>query len=1333
MKFAAGIVVILLLIGSVFFGGLLVSGNMERMVYGEDSQIENYEGIEKETFPESNHIGYKDPFLERNMEGSIGGIYRSELLEEKPITISRPEEKNFDIEKMIEEDYIPRVPIRIDGNDEFHEKAAENDWPGDGSEEHPYIIEGYDIDGEGYDHGIHITGTTVYFEVKNSHIHNADYDGVKLNTVENGGITNNIIAENGDRVHAGVSILFSERNTVSKNIISNHQFDGIYVSSSNNNRITNNTITHNEINGIRLWGADSNTIADNDIISNGMRAIFIRESKYIVISNNTMEESGIDFLGPEGGYGDPGDVGYWNTHEIYTNNTVNGRPVYYWKNKEGGTVPTGAGQVILGNCQNVTVKDQNITGGTVGIVIGYSRKNTIVNNTIADVHHGISLKNSESSSIDQGNEIIDNTILNTSFAGMYFFMSSFQSLKNNTMGRQGGIFFRQTIDWTEREHWTTHLIDPSNTVNGRPIYYWSNKDEGTVPTDAGQVILAGSEDVTVKNQNLNGVVAGIVVGYSDNIAVIDNTASETSYGIFFVETDDSAITNNQLSNNNNGIRLHDKSKYNRIADNIAYNNSNRGVLLGSNSDSNTLVNNTMKGNDGTGISVLFADWNTIYHNRFIDNKYHANFIGFSAGNNEWNKPYPKGGNYWDDHTEPDEYSGPGQDEPGSDGIVDISRDIPGSRRKDRYPWTNPRFTSPVNISNPAPVDDATDIALDTTLSVSVEAVSHPVEVEFYLNGQRIYDGTVENDSRVETKPLELKYNTTYDWKVEATNDEGANWTVSPIYSFTTGTEEPRLTIEVEEGGTTEPGPGTYIYGYGEEAVIEALPDEGWKFHEWTGDISEGEEKDEKVSIVMTEDRKITAHFEELEKQKLVVNIEGNGSVEVDGVEIADGWSREYYQGMVVELGANPADGWFFEGWTGDYEGTDKSITIMMDDDMQITAVFEDQSEYYELELNIEGKGEVEIDPEQDEYKESTKVTLTAVPEEGWLFIEWRGDYEGTDEQINVTMEDDMHITAVFEEEIEYYELTVNVEGEGTVEVEPDQEEYEHGTEVTLTAVPAEESKFVEWSGDETSIEVEITVTMDEDKTITAHFEKLAPAEFEFSALTVEPEEPELGEEVEISVDVTNVGDIEGEYTVEFYVNDALIDEVDVELEAGETETVSTTYEIEEAGEYHMEAEGLTLTIDVEDELEPTHFEVEITAPGDSTEFDEGDDVTVEYIVENTGDEKGTQNIVFSVDGAEEGTEEVTLESGEDWTGSFSWSADEVGNHTLEIASDDTSDTISITVEEDDDDPGFLSDYWWLIVLMVIVMVIAIVVGMRGYEKKVDVHTPKKEKEDDEED
>ncbi|MEF8874764.1 MAG: NosD domain-containing protein [Candidatus Thermoplasmatota archaeon] len=1025
MKFVAGIAVILLLIGSVFSAGLLVSGNTERMVKNEENmddgepQIEMYEGVEKEVFRESNHIGSKNPFLKRNMEGTIEGMYRSELLEEVPRTLSRSKEEEIDIEKKFDDDYTPREPIRIDGDDEFREKAAENDWPGNGSEENPYIIEGYEIDGEGHDHGIHITSTTVYFEVSNSYIHNADGHGISFNRVDNGYIINNIIAENGDRHDYGVYALLSERNTISGNVISN-QFDGIYVSSSNNNRIINNTITHNEINGIRFWGADSNTIADNDIISNGFRAIFIRESKYTVVENNTMEESGIDFLGPEGGHGDPGDVGYWNTHEIYTNNTVNDRPVYYWKDEDGGTVPTGAGQVILGNCQNVTVKNQNITGGSVGIVIGYSRENTIVNNSIADVHHGISIKNSESPSIDQGNEIIDNKISNTSFAGIYFSVSSNQSLKNNTMGRQGGIYFRQIYDQTEREHWTTHQIDTSNTVNGKPIYYWSNEDEGSVPSDAGQVILAGCEDVTVKNQNISGAVAGIIVGYSDNVAVNDNTVWDTAYGIMCIETDDSAITTNHLSNNSNGIWIHDESKYNRLADNVAYNNSNRGIMLGSNSEKNTLVNNTMRGNEGTGISVLFADWNTIYHNKFIDNKYHANFIGFSGGNNEWNKPYPVGGNYWDDHTEPDEYSGPDQDEPGSDGIVDVSRDIPGSRRKDRYPWANPYFTSPINISDTEPPDNATRTAPNITLSVYLEAVSYPTEIEFYLEENKIYNETVESDGRVETDPLDLEYNTTYGWKVEATNDEGANWTESPTYSFTTGPEEPILTIEVEEGGTTEPEPGTYTYAYGEEVDIEAQPDEGWKFLEWTGDAPEEKEKDENITIVMDEDKVITAWFKR-HTYNLDVKVEGQGSVNIEPNK------EEYEFEEEVTLTAQPNEHWYLVEWTGDYTGTEEEITITMDEDKELTAWFEILE--YDLELSVEGQGTTEPVEGSHTYEHGEELTLQASPEEGWVFSHWSGDVTGDQEEITVTIDRDMNLTAHFVEE-PYFEVEITAPEDG---------------------------------------------------------------------------------------------------------------------------------------------------------------------------------------------------------------------------------------------------------------------------------------------------------------
>jgi len=57
--------------------------------------------------------------------------------------------------------------------------------------------------------------------------------------------------------------------------------------------------------------------------------------------------------------------------------------------------------------------------------------------------------------------------------------------------------------------------------------------------------------------------------------------------------------------------------------------------------------------------------------------------------NLWDNGYPSGGNYWKDQSpKSDYYSGPNQDQPGSDGIVDTPYDL-GYSNKDRYPFMNP--------------------------------------------------------------------------------------------------------------------------------------------------------------------------------------------------------------------------------------------------------------------------------------------------------------------------------------------------------------------------------------------------------------------------------------------------------------------------------------------------------------------------------------------------------------------------------------------------------------------------------------------------------------------
>ena len=71
------------------------------------------------------------------------------------------------------------------------------------------------------------------------------------------------------------------------------------------------------------------------------------------------------------------------------NNSIKGKPFVYWTNKNGGTVPSGAGQIFLFNSTDVTVADQNLSNNSIGILTVYSSNLTIRNNTLHDSRWGI--------------------------------------------------------------------------------------------------------------------------------------------------------------------------------------------------------------------------------------------------------------------------------------------------------------------------------------------------------------------------------------------------------------------------------------------------------------------------------------------------------------------------------------------------------------------------------------------------------------------------------------------------------------------------------------------------------------------------------------------------------------------------------------------------------------------------------------------------------------------------------------------------------------------------------------------------------------------------------
>ena len=224
---------------------------------------------------------------------------------------------------------------------------------------------------------------------------------------------------------------------------------------------------------------------------------------------------------------------------------------------------------------------------------------------------------------------------------------------------------------------------------------------------------------------------------------------------------------------------------------------------------------------------------------------------------------------------------------------------------------------------------------------------------------------------------------------------------------------------------------------------------------------------------------------------VTVSQEIPGGGEVTGGTVNQS-NKEAKEGETVTLEAVPEEHFVFVRWEGDYTGTENPLTIEVFEDMEIYPIFEKIE--YEISINIEGEGSVQEEIIQEktlDLTQGTKFKLTAVPENGWEFVEWGGDASGEENEIELTVDGEMNVSALFER-IDYT-VNITIEGEGTVEKEVIQskasEEFPFETKLQLTATPETGWEFVEWSGDTSGNEDVIEIDINEEKEITASFKK----------------------------------------------------------------------------------------------------------------------------------------------------------------------------------------------------------------------------------------------------
>jgi hypothetical protein len=329
-----------------------------------------------------------------------------------------------------------------------------------------------------------------------------------------------------------------------------------------------------------------------------------------------------------------------------------------------------------------------------------------------------------------------------------------------------------------------------------------------------------------------------------------------------------------------------------------------------------------------------------------------------------------------------------------------------------------------------------------------------------------------------------------------------------------------LTTSVVGSGSISKNPDLPTYPDGTPVLLTANPSAGWSFDHWSGDLGGSTNPD---TIIMDSDKSVTAHFVHID---LVANsVSGPAScTEGDSIDITRSYSNSGTQDSGsfrygLYLSTNSVIS------TGDtliysiqipnmIAGTTSTFTVNVGLPMGLTGTY-----YYGLIVDYLGQvtesnegnnavasaSTVTIDPKvftltlisspgaggsisaspPGPYYYMDTVTLTAIPNTGWMFDHWEDDLTGSTNPDSIVMDADKTVTAAFTQN--QYTLTITYVGSGSVSKNPDLPTYTYGTPVQLTAFPSVGWSFDHWSGDLGGSTNPDTIIMDDNKLVTAHF------------------------------------------------------------------------------------------------------------------------------------------------------------------------------------------------------------------------------------------------------
>ena len=290
---------------------------------------------------------------------------------------------------------------------------------------------------------------------------------------------------------------------------------------------------------------------------------------------------------------------------------------------------------------------------------------------------------------------------------------------------------------------------------------------------------------------------------------------------------------------------------------------------------------------------------------------------------------------------------------------------------------------------------------------------------------------------------------------------------------------PTCTVTIDANGGVG-GSGSQTVQKGKTVTLEAPTKEGHLFTGWKDEKGNSYPAgaDGKVNITVTEDMTLTAEWKKLPSALVRIEIDANGGVGGSG-------SQTVQKGKTVTLEAPTKEGHLFTGWKDEKgnsypAGADGKVNITVNEDMKLTAVWEART-FTVTYVLLDGKTRTET------VAYGQKLTLGEEPRTGYTFVGWKDGEKMYHAGETITVTEDKTLTAVWDTR-SFTVTYVLLNGKTRTETAA------YGQNVTLGEEPRTGYTFVGWKDGEKMYHAGETITVTEDMTLTAEWEKLPSAE-----------------------------------------------------------------------------------------------------------------------------------------------------------------------------------------------------------------------------------------------